>query len=100
MNPKTEEILKELREKFGESFFDLHIRACRIVDVDENKTQEWCNKHKEDLIIEIVDFIDQIRQETKKQIISEYKKGLRCLHCGALKESNLTDMCHKCLQEI
>ena len=60
---KIKPTLKAFEEKFGEFFFDLHIRDCRIVDVDENKTQEWCNKQKEDLIVELVNFIIQIRQE-------------------------------------
>ena len=40
-----------------------------------------------------------IREETEKQIISDYSKNLRCLRCGILKDNKLIDFCPKCLEE-
>ncbi len=61
---------------------------------------QYADKDNEKLLEELVDLFDQICQEAKKQVISEYQKGLRCIHCGALKKSNLTEMCHKCISEL
>lgn len=68
-NDTKEKILKEFEEKFGEDFYDLHIRACRIVDTDEHDTQKWCNDFKNDLKNRIVLYLDQIRQSTLSEII-------------------------------
>lgn len=34
-----------------------------------------------------------------KEMLNEIKQGKMCMNCGGEKESNLTDLCGKCLEE-
>ena len=52
--------------ELDELLFDFHIRACRIVDTDEHKTQDWCNQRK-----------DEVRTAIKSLIASEIEAAVR-----------------------
>jgi len=64
-----EDILKEFDEKFGEDFYDLHYRFCKIADTEKN---EVCSRQKEQLKSEIVGYllstISKVLEEVKEDV--------------------------------
>ena len=77
-------------EKLLEELVDLYNKIRQ--EAYENGWSDCRKKRKE---------VDEkfIREETEKQIISDYSKNLRCLRCGILKDNKLIEFCPKCLEE-
>jgi len=58
----------------------------------------FCNCERGKDIAKMVESIKrQARAEAVKEIIEDYKNGLRCLNCGAKKGESLSDWCGKCM---
>ena len=51
------------------------------------------------MVKDIKSFIRHLLKQEKEKLIKEFIEGKRCLNCGAKKESNLTDLCDKCLED-
>ena len=47
----------------------------------------------------VADQILALLTKEKKKWVKQFQQGKICHNCGAEKESNLTDLCGKCLEE-
>ena len=74
IEPQKDEWEERFNLETSEDFFDLHIRACRIVDTDENKTQEWCSDFKKKLKEKLKSFIRTEIEKAKEEAEFELSK--------------------------
>ena len=71
-----------------------------IEDWEKELDEQW--KETDHYIIWgwwVKDMIKKLLKSEKEKLTKEFTSGERCLSCGAEKESNLTNLCDKCLEE-